>query len=212
MTTTPESGFGPAVAIIDYGLSNIDSAIRAVGRVGGSAYRVRDASEIGNPDRVLLPGVGVFAVAMEQLHQRGLVGVLDDLVRSGGVPLLGLCLGMQLLASEGDEGGRVAGLGLVPGRVSRLIPHEGERLPHVGWNELEIQRDCVLFDEIPDHRDFYFIHSYHLIPDSDKDIASTTPFAGGFVSVVERDNVFGVQFHPEKSQEAGLRLLENFVA
>jgi imidazole glycerol-phosphate synthase subunit HisH len=127
------------------------------------------------------------------------------------VPLLGLCLGMQLLASHSDEGGATTGLGLVPGAVSKIRPSAGLRVPHVGWNEVELRRDSRLFADVPPRADFYFVHSYHLIPVDDEDVVATTDYGSPLVAAVERGSVWGVQFHPEKSQRAGFSLLRAFL-
>jgi imidazole glycerol-phosphate synthase subunit HisH len=199
------------VAIIDFGVSNLDSVGRALEDAGASPYVVASGDDLGEPDRIVLPGVGAFDVAMANLAGRGLDRALDVAVVDRGTPLLGICLGMQLLASEGTEGGVTAGLGWVPGRVVRLEPQNGDRrIPHVGWNEL-VPGSSPLFDGIESGTDVYFVHSYHVVPDSTSDIASMTPYCGGFVSAIDRGTVFGVQFHPEKSQRAGAMILRNFL-
>jgi imidazole glycerol-phosphate synthase subunit HisH len=200
------------VAVIDYGVSNLDSVKRSLEDLGACPYIVGSGDELGAPDRIVLPGVGAFGVAMANLESRGLLGALDDAVREGGVPLLGICLGMQLLASEGTEGEATAGLGWIPGRVVRFEPQgEDRRIPHVGWNELVHSGTSQLFDGIESGRDVYFVHSYHLIPESATDAVGTTPYCGGFVSAVARGTIFGVQFHPEKSQRIGAAVLRNFL-
>jgi glutamine amidotransferase len=200
------------VAIIDFGVSNLDSVGRALEELGARPYVVSSGDDLGEPDRIVLPGVGAFGVAMANLSSRGLDCALDVAVSDRGTPLLGICLGMQLLASEGTEGGVTPGFGWVPGRVVRLEPQNGDRrIPHVGWNELLHTGSSQLLDGIESGTDVYFVHSYHMIPESSSDIASTTPYCGGFVSTVEHGTVFGVQFHPEKSQRAGSMILRNFL-
>lgn len=198
--------------MIDYGVSNLDSVKRALEEAGACPYIVGSADAMREPDRIVLPGVGAFGVAMANLESRGLVPALDAAVREAGVPLLGICLGMQLLASESSEGEPTPGLGWIPGRVVRFEPQgEDRRIPHVGWNELVHSGSFPLFDGIESGRDVYFVHSYHLIPDAPADAVATTPYCGGFVSAVARGTIFGVQFHPEKSQRIGATLLRNFL-
>ncbi len=199
-----------SVAVVDSGLSNVDSVLRAVEEAGGFAHRATDSVSLGDPDRMILPGVGSFAAAAEILHTTGLA----DAVRTratAGVPLLGICLGMQLLMSHGDEGGGAAGLGLIPGQVERLRVEDAERLPHIGWNEVDPTVESPLFRGIDAGADFYFVHSYCVHPAEPSDRMATTPYAGGFTSVVGRNRVVGVQFHPEKSHGVGLAMLRNFL-
>jgi imidazole glycerol-phosphate synthase subunit HisH len=200
------------LAIIDYGMCNLDSVGRAVERQGGDFVITADPADLGQADGIILPGVGAFPDAMANLHQRGLVEALRGRVLSDRVPFLGICLGMQLMASRGLEGGDTPGLDLVPGVVRRLEPDRPDvRVPHVGWNEVAQAEPCALWDQIPDLTNFYFVHSYHF--DCPEDfVAGRTDYCGGFVSVIHRDHIFGVQFHPEKSLDLGLRLLANFIA
>ena len=200
------------VAIVDYGMGNIDSVARAVRELGCRADITRRPEDFAAAHSLILPGVGAFGDGMASLRLDGLDQALGEQVRQG-IPTLGICLGMQLLASEGDEGGVHQGLGWIQGRVERFVPTEaGERIPHVGWNEVRQARPSVLFDGIEDGKDFYFVHSYHFVPGSPEHVLATTPYCGGCVSVVNRDNVYGVQFHPEKSQRVGMRLLQNFLS
>jgi glutamine amidotransferase len=199
------------VGIVDYGLCNIDSVARAVEELGGRPVPSRDPRELAETDRLILPGVGAFDVAMRHLHELDIVDALTDLVLGEHVPVLGICLGMQLMASWGTEGEPTAGLNWIDARVERLQPRAGERVPHVGWNQTEDRSDCVLFDGIAPDADFYFVHSFHVQCTLDKHVAATTPYAGGFTSAVADGTVFGVQFHPEKSQRTGFALLANFL-
>lgn len=200
------------VLIVDYGMGNIASARRAIEECGGRVFVSDDPLGIRDADRIVLPGVSAFPLAMARLREAGWVEALRSAVREDGLPLLGLCLGMQLLADESDEGIRTQGLGLIPGRVERVIPsNSSELVPHVGWNEVHHRND-PLFEGIPSGADFYFVHSYHFVPKDSVSIAATTPYAGELVCAVRQGNVAGVQFHPEKSSRAGFRLLKNFLA
>jgi glutamine amidotransferase len=201
------------VAIVDYGMCNLDSVARAVEECGGRARITDEASVIGSSSRVILPGVGAFPEAMRNVKSLGLDEILSENVVRREVPLLGICLGMQLLAERGSEIEETAGLGLIPGDVRRLVPAAPhDRVPHVGWNEVFPAKETTLLAGVPSGKDFYFVHSYHLAPEEEADVAARTPYGAGFVSAVERGLIFGVQFHPEKSQRAGFQLLKNFLA
>jgi glutamine amidotransferase len=201
------------VAIVDYGMCNLDSVRRAIEECGARAVVTDEASDIEAADRIILPGVGAFPDAMANLRARELDKVLDDQVRAEEAPFLGICLGMQLLATVGLENGETPGLGWIDGEVRRFVPTDTDRrIPHVGWNEVTPVRDSPLFDGIVPGSDFYFVHSYHFACGSADDVVATTPYCGGFASVVGHGNVHAVQFHPEKSQKVGLQLLANFLA
>jgi imidazole glycerol-phosphate synthase subunit HisH len=201
------------VAIVDYGMGNLDSVARAVEECGGRPLLTDSPRDLAGAAAVILPGVGAFAKGMANIRERGLDRVLVDDVAADEVPLLGVCLGMQLLATTGTEGGvETAGLGLVPGRVERLQPPGGLRVPHVGWNEVHHARPNPLFDGIDSGRDFYFVHSYAMRCDDPDDVVATVPYGDDVVAAVARGSVAGVQFHPEKSQKTGFRLLRNFLA
>jgi imidazole glycerol-phosphate synthase subunit HisH len=200
------------VAIVDYGMGNLDSVARAVEECGGEPLLVRTASELGRGGSVILPGVGSFTQGMRNLRVSGMVDALQEYVVERGMPFLGLCLGMQLLATRGEEGGGEAGLGWINGEVARLRPQaEDERIPHVGWNEVVCTRESPLFAGLDGRRDFYFVHSYTLACEDEGDVLASTPYCGGFTSAVEREHVRGLQFHPEKSQRAGFQVLRNFI-
>lgn len=200
------------VFIIDYGMSNLGSIKRALEECGADVLVSDDPKELKLADRIVLPGVGAFAEGMRNLTERGWLGPLIKETIDNNIPLLGICLGMQLLASNGYEGGETQGLGLIPGTVKRLVTiGPQERIPHVGWNEVFKKRENVLFKKIPDGTDFYFVHSYHFLAENEENIIATTPYCGGFISAVSLNNVFGVQFHPEKSIPAGFQLLNNFL-
>lgn len=201
-----------SVAVIDYGMGNLDSVVRAVEECGGSPVLTRSGRDIAEATHIILPGVGAFAEGMERLHSLSLVKALEEQALGYGIPFLGICLGMQFLASRGTEGGDIPGLGWIEGEVKKLEPVNGERIPHVGWNDVEHDAQCELFRDIPSGKDFYFVHSYHFKCANPGDALASTPYCGGFVSAVARGNVFGVQFHPEKSQRAGFQLIRNFLA
>jgi glutamine amidotransferase len=201
------------VVIVDYGMCNLDSVARAVEECGGKALVTERARDLETGNRIILPGVGAFADAMKNIKQRGLDHALYEQAVERQIPFLGICLGMQLLASKGFEVEETDGLGLVPGEVRRLNPcGEDTRIPHVGWNEVHPVVDSPLFHGISPGRDFYFVHSYHLCPRDESNVLARTPYAGSFVSAVRSESIWGVQFHPEKSQRAGLQLLKNFLA
>lgn len=200
------------VVIVDYGLCNLDSVYRAVQECGGHPVVTEDPSAASEAGRIILPGVGNYAEATKALTALGWVEALRQEVLGQGIPMLGICLGMQLLSSAGTEGGETAGLGLIPGRVVRFEQiSEAMRVPHVGWNEVEQKQQAPLFEGIDDGKDFYFVHSYHFVPDNEDDVLALTPYGNGFVSVVGRGNVVGTQFHPEKSLKIGFALLRNFL-
>ncbi len=199
------------VAIIDYGMSNLGSVRRAFEECGASVRVCGKPDELDGEMRLVLPGVGSFADGMRNLTDRGWAEALPACLKDSGVSLLGICLGMQLLAETGCEGGATPGLGLVKGHVRKLQPTDRlERVPHVGWNEVQHQASISLFNGIASGTDFYFVHSFHFADAGDA-IVATTPYAGQFTSVVNRGNVFGTQFHPEKSSRPGFALIRNFM-
>jgi glutamine amidotransferase len=200
------------VALVDHGLCNIHSIRRALEDCGAEVLVTDRPHEVLTADRIVLPGVGAFADAMARLKERGLDQALIEAVTKTQTPLLGICLGMQLLADEGEEGGLTPGLGLVPGRVVKLPSTEGCRIPHVGWNEVHLTRAHALLGVPPLGHDFYFVHSFHFQTARADDVLATTPYAGGFVSAVAKGAAMGVQFHPEKSQRVGFQVLRNFLA
>ena len=197
----------PQVAIIDYGVGNLRSVEKAFGATGCAAVVSSDERVLYGADRLVLPGVGAFAACMNALTERG----FDELVRervAESIPLLGVCVGMQMLFEESEEFGTTRGLGLLPGRVRRFS--EDLVVPHVGWNRIRQRVAHPLFDGIEDAAFFYFVHSYYCEPAEDEVILGETDYGLPYASVVARENLCGVQFHPEKSQAAGLRLLSNF--
>lgn len=198
------------IAVIDYQLGNIKSVANALEDLGEDVLLTHLKEEIDQAEKIVFPGVGAFGEGMEHLIKLGLVEILEENVLRKKKPFLGICLGMQLLADIGYEFGQFRGLGWIPGKVKRLETGDLP-LPHVGWNDLKLVRESSLVGELPDHSDFYFLHSFHFTPDHDEHIVAKTDYGESFVSIVSRENIFGVQFHPEKSQKAGKMLLENFI-
>lgn len=202
------------IAVVDYGMGNRRSAQKALERVGARVVVTGDAAELNAADGLVLPGVGAFPRAMAEISGRGLDVVLHE--RAGtGTPVLGLCLGLQLLFDGSDELGGAEGLGLLPGPVRRLEPR-GERLPHIGWSAVTWSQAGTgrvgLRDGLDDGEAFYHVHSYAPVPAEESDVIAVATHGEDFVTAAARDNVMGVQFHPEKSSRAGLTLLENFVS
>jgi glutamine amidotransferase len=201
------------VTIINYGVGNLDSIRRAIEECGGNALVTSDKKDLEDATHLILPGVGAFTRAMENIRKYGFDGVLQELVIDDGKPLLGICLGMQLLASRGWEGGETNGLDFIKGDVIRLVPtNSTERIPHIGWNNVDITHPSDLLMDIQSGKDFYFVHSYHFRCNNPKNQIALTPYCGQFTSIIGHKNIFGVQFHPEKSQKAGLKLLKNFIS
>jgi glutamine amidotransferase len=193
-------------------MCNLDSVARAIEMCGGKPVITDRAEDLASATHIILPGVGAFRDAMLNLKRRGLDIMLREEVVENEIPFLGICLGMQLLALRSWEGGETAGLGWLDGEVRRLEPNgEDRRIPHIGWNEVNVGQDTPLFRGIASGKDFYFVHSYHFCCQDDRDIMAYTPYCGGFVSAVRKGHILGVQFHPEKSQRVGLQLLKNFI-
>ncbi|MBG0776952.1 MAG: imidazole glycerol phosphate synthase subunit HisH [Desulfovibrionaceae bacterium] len=199
------------IGIVNYGLGNLRSVAGAVQRVGYDPRISSDPGELARADKLILPGVGAFGDGMRLLRESGLADALSELVLEKGRPVLGICLGFQLLAKTSCEFGEHEGLGWIDADVLRLEPGGGLRLPHVGWNDLERLAPCPLFDGVPEKALFYYVHSYHVrcnVPDI---AVGACEYGRRFTSVIRRDNIYGTQFHPEKSQQAGLRMLLNFL-
>ena len=197
------------IAIINYGLGNLHSVKKAVAFVGGEAVVTDDAQEILSAKKVILPGVGAFADGMAGLESRSLVTVVRE-VAASGKPILGICLGMQLLFEESREQGQHSGLGLLRGSV---VPFTGSeiKIPQIGWNQLEMCASSNLLDGVKNGDYFYFNHGYYCIPEDSNDVLTMTSYGIRFASSVKHGLVFGVQYHPEKSQKIGLQVLKNFV-
>lgn len=207
------------VALIDYGSGNLRSAekaLREAARRSGADLDVVTASDpetVARADRVVLPGVGAFAACMNALQARdGLVEAMDEAVRQRGAPFLGVCVGMQLMASRGHEFGEHAGLGWIPGEVRRLEPAERDaKVPHMGWNTLERLRPHPLLEGVEPETHMYFVHSFAFEPADPQAVVASSDHAGRFAAVVAQGNLAGVQFHPEKSQASGLALIGRFL-
>ena len=199
------------IVMIDYGASNIRSAQKAFEHVGALITLTADPQIVRRSHKLVMPGVGAFGAGIEALRARGLDTAVCDRVREG-VPLLGICLGMQFLFENSDEMGHHVGLGLVPGHVTRFNLAEANlKVPHMGWNQIEHKENHPLLRGVPDGAFAYFVHSYYCVPSGADDIVATTRYGHTFTSIVAQDNVYGIQFHPEKSQRCGLQILRNFV-
>lgn len=199
----------PTVVVVDYGMGNLHSAQKGLEKVGVHAVVSGDPGVVAVADGIVLPGVGAFRDCMANLSQTRLVDSIYDAIATGR-PFLGICLGMQLLMTVSEEFGIHNGMDIVRGRVVRF-PHERTlKVPHMGWNRVHLTREIPLFDGIPDGSFFYFVHSYYVVPEQDEAVAGITDYGVKFCSVIAQDNVFATQFHPEKSQPWGLKILENF--
>jgi len=200
----------PRIVIVDYGMANLRSVQKAFEAVGHAAAVTSDPGRVADAGKVVLPGVGAFRDAIARLRETGLADAVAGHVAAGR-PFLGICLGMQLLFTRGHEDGLHAGLDLVPGEVVRFPERPGLKVPHMGWNTLRLARpDCPLFAGLPPDPAVYFVHSYHPAPADPGVTAATADYPDPFTAVVWRGNVYATQFHPEKSQQVGLRMLKNF--
>lgn len=200
------------VTIVDCGIGNIRSVQRMFEAADASAEIVSDPAALASANRVVLPGVGAFDAGMHALEQGGWIGPLNTAARDRRIPVLGICLGMQMLATEGEEGGINRGLGFVAGRVRRLdVLGCTLRVPHVGWNEINFNPADPLFAHIPQRSDFYFVHSFAFVADAESSVTGHADYGVPVVASVRQGSVFGTQFHPEKSSKAGRQLLRNFL-
>lgn len=197
------------IAIIDYGMGNLYSLSRALDPMGSSVQVISDPQEIQQADGVILPGVGAFGSGMKALKEQGWVDVIKEVALKRGTPLLGICLGMQLLFSGSEEHGYHQGLNLLAGHAVRF--KEDQQIPHMGWNGLRFKGPHRLLQGVGEGR-VYFAHSYHVLADNPEDVLAVTNYGGPVTAIVGRNNLFGMQFHPGKSGETGRRLLERFVA
>jgi glutamine amidotransferase len=199
------------IAIVDYGMGNLRSVLKAFEWVGHRTVVTRDPATISSAGHVVLPGVGAFGDCMSNLERFHLVDSIQATIQSGK-PFLGICLGLQLLFTESEEFGVHRGLNVIPGKVRKFCSDPALKVPHIGWNQVHLERDCPLFNEIPNGSDWYFVHSYFVDPADSAVRATTTTYGVPFASAIWKDNIVACQFHPEKSQSVGLRLIKNFGA
>lgn len=200
------------IVIVDYGIGNLGSVLNMLKRVGAPATISSDPVEIEKADKLILPGVGAFDAGMKQLQDSQLIGVLSEKALTRKTPTLGICLGMQLLMENSEEG-ELPGLGWIKGSNVRFRLEEGNghlKVPHMGWNTVEVKRADSLFKELADEARFYFVHSYRVVCERESDVLATTNHGEDFVSALESGNIMGTQFHPEKSHKFGMKLLSNF--
>jgi imidazole glycerol-phosphate synthase subunit HisH len=198
----------PRIAILDYGMGNLRSVEKALARVGAEPVVTADHDAAGAADGLVLPGVGAFPKAMRNLRELELDALIGERL-AAAVPVLGICLGLQLLFEASSENEGAWGLGLLPGRVERL-PARGLKIPHIGWNTVRFAHESRLTADLPPECSFYFVHTFAPVPPADDDVLGTALYGERFVCAVEREPLYGVQFHPEKSSAHGLKLLENF--
>lgn len=196
-----------SIAIIDYGVGNLRSVEKAFTSQGIDAIVTSDEQILRKADKLVLPGVGAFAACMDGLRKHNFDRLVIEAAQSGK-PIIGLCVGLQMMFDEGHEFGIHKGLGLLPDKVVRFP--EGIHVPHIGWNQVEFKQDHPIFRGLPENPFFYFVHSYYCLPDDPTCILGETDYGQTYASICGRDNIVGVQFHPEKSQTAGLKLLKNF--
>ena len=198
------------IAIIDYDAGNIKSVEKALAYLGEETVVSRDPEVLTKADKVILPGVGSFGEAMENLHKYGLVPVIKDMIKEG-TPFLGICLGLQLLFESSEEAPGVAGLGILKGKILRIPERAGLKIPHMGWNSLHLEHDGRLFRGIEENAYVYFVHSYYLQAEEKEIVKASTEYSTHIHASVEQGNIFACQFHPEKSSDVGLHILKNFV-
>ena len=197
------------IAIIDYDAGNLKSVEKALQYLGEECIVTRDKEKLLKADKIILPGVGAFGDAMEKLHKFGLVDVIHKLVKENK-PFLGICLGLQLMFESSEEEPGVKGLGLLPGKIVKFPEKEGFKIPHMGWNSIDVKEGSRLFKGVSNNSYVYFVHSYYLQAENENDVAATTEYITHVHASVEHDNIFACQFHPEKSGDVGLRILKNF--
>jgi len=198
------------ICILDYGMGNLQSVANAVGRLGYNPIVTFRRADIEKSGSLIIPGVGAFGEAMKRLNNLRLIELLNDRVLKDGIPVFGICLGMQMFAEQSTEGGLHEGLGWVKGKVERIPEAPNVRIPHVGWNDLERDSESIMFKNIDETATFYFDHSFALTCD-DSIVAATVTYGSKIVSAIQHENIMATQFHPEKSQNNGLRLLRNFL-
>lgn len=198
------------IAIIDYDAGNIKSVEKAIAYLGEQVIVTRDREKILHSNKVILPGVGAFGDAMAKLEEYQLIPVIHEVIEKG-IPFLGICLGMQLLFSCSEESEGVPGLGILPGKIKRFPEQEGLKIPHMGWNDIKVKENSRLFQGLPEEPYVYFVHSYYLEAEEEEVVGATAEYGIPFHAAVEKGNLFACQFHPEKSAEVGLKILDNFI-
>ena len=198
------------IAIVDYDAGNIKSVEKALQFLGQEPVVTRDKETLLQAEKVIVPGVGAFGDAMGKMHQYGLVEVLRE-IADKGTPLLGICLGLQLFFESSEETPGVEGLGLLPGKIVRIPDKEGFKIPHMGWNSIQINPASRLLKGIEEGAYVYFVHSYYLQAENEADVAATTDYVVNIHAAAEHENIFATQFHPEKSGEIGSQILKNFI-
>ncbi len=202
----------PRVALVDYGMGNLHSVAKALERVGAQVAMAASGAGMAGHDALVLPGVGNFGDGIAQLHSRGLFAPVKQWIESGS-PFLGICLGMQMLLERSEEAPGLDGLGVVQGTVKRFQPVDAAmKVPQMGWNEVMARKGCPLFAGVPEGAQFYFVHSYYAVPKDEAVVAGETEYGVRYCSLIWRGEMYACQFHPEKSQASGLRVLRNFVA
>ncbi|HYR28095.1 MAG TPA: imidazole glycerol phosphate synthase subunit HisH [Thermoanaerobaculia bacterium] len=199
------------LAIIDYGMGNLRSVYNALIALGAAPSIAETPEQLEDADKIILPGVGAFGDGMMNLRARGFEPALNRLVIEERRPFLGICLGMQMLVTTGFEHGEHRGLGWIEGKSVRIEPRENLRVPHIGWNGTHRLKETELLHDCPEGTAFYFVHSYHVVPDERGVVTSVAEYGGEIVATVQKDNIYGAQFHPEKSHKYGLQLLRNFM-
>ena len=204
------------VTIVDYKSGNISSVINSFKEVAKDKVKIEvtaDFKKIKSSDKVVLPGQGSFKSCIDALNTiNGLVETLNDFAINNKKPLLGICVGLQMFADIGYEETETKGLGWIPGKVTKIDNENGKyKLPHIGWNEINIMKDSKIFKDIKDKSHMYFVHSYEFIPNDKNTISATTNYSSNHVCAVEKENIFGTQFHPEKSDKTGLKIIDNFI-
>ncbi|HEX2619099.1 MAG TPA: imidazole glycerol phosphate synthase subunit HisH [Phototrophicaceae bacterium] len=199
------------LAVIDYGAGNLRSVLHALNHLGATNVQlVQKPEDLTGAEKIILPGVGAFGAGMQQLREQQLIEPIRAAV-SAGIPYLGICLGMQFLFETSDEMGNHEGLGILPGSVTRFEDRPGLKIPHMGWNQIRVCKPSTLFKDVSEGDFAYFVHSYYCVPANRDDTLAVVDYGIPFTATVHRDNIYGVQFHPEKSQQTGLKILTNFL-
>jgi imidazole glycerol-phosphate synthase subunit HisH len=198
------------IVIIDYGMGNLSSVLKAFKRQGVEVFVSSKIEDIERADKLVLPGVGNFKKGMENLKELEIIRALNKKVLEEKTPILGICLGMQLFTKHSEEGDS-EGLGWIDAKTSRFNLGDGFKVPHMGWNNIDVKKDSNLFFDVGKEEEFYFVHSFHVDCENEEDVLSKTEYGKNFVSAFEKDNIYGTQFHPEKSHGRGLKIIKNFV-